>query len=56
MNIKAAWLAYRDGEAIQTQVASSSYEIWRDKEHLPFMLRSVYGEVTTGQGNHERKY
>jgi probable H4MPT-linked C1 transfer pathway protein len=45
-NVKAAWLAYERGEAQAVRVASCPYEIWRDKDRLPQVLRSVLAEVT----------
>jgi (4-(4-[2-(gamma-L-glutamylamino)ethyl]phenoxymethyl)furan-2-yl)methanamine synthase len=46
-NVKAAWLSYEAGEARAVSVSSRPYEIWRDKNQLPEVLRSVLAEVTT---------
>ena len=46
-NTKAAWLAYEHGEAREVRIASSPYEIWRDKARLPAVLRETLAAVTS---------
>ena len=45
-NVKAAWLAFEGGETREVRVSSRPYEIWRDKDRLPQVLREVLAEVT----------
>lgn len=47
-NVKAACLSYQNG-AVQEAAASRPYEIWRKKDRLPVVLRSVLAEVSPGQ-------
>jgi probable H4MPT-linked C1 transfer pathway protein len=44
-NVKAAFLACEEGEIKATRVASHPFEIWRDKERLPAVLRAVLEEI-----------
>ncbi len=44
-NVKAACLAYERGEAQEVRVASRPFEIWREKDRLPQLLRAVWAEV-----------
>jgi len=46
-NVKAAWIALQSGEILRAKVASRPFEIWRDKERLPDVLRSVADEVAS---------
>jgi (4-(4-[2-(gamma-L-glutamylamino)ethyl]phenoxymethyl)furan-2-yl)methanamine synthase len=40
-NVKAAWLGMERGRVVQVQVASQPFEIWREKDRLQEVLRSV---------------
>jgi (4-(4-[2-(gamma-L-glutamylamino)ethyl]phenoxymethyl)furan-2-yl)methanamine synthase len=47
-NVKAAWLA-REGKTTRTiKVASQPFEIWRDKDRLPYILEAVLKEIDPG--------
>jgi (4-(4-[2-(gamma-L-glutamylamino)ethyl]phenoxymethyl)furan-2-yl)methanamine synthase len=41
-NIKAAWLALERGRAGPVRVVSQPFEIWREKERLPEVLRTIF--------------
>lgn len=45
-NVKAAWLAYEQGRALQTNTVSHPYEIWLDKARLPHVLQDVLQQAT----------
>jgi probable H4MPT-linked C1 transfer pathway protein len=47
-NIKAVLLPRNENQASQKRVAARPFEIWRDKDRLPEMLRSVWESVTSG--------
>ena len=44
-NVKAAWLAWDRNCEEQVRAFSQPFEIWRDKNQLPRILRIVYGAV-----------
>lgn len=44
-NVKAAWLALEQDHPDQVRVASQPFEIWREKDHLPDVLRSVFSSI-----------
>lgn len=46
VNVKAAWLAWEYGEAKTIQVASCPFEIWRAKDRLPEVLRTVMTQLS----------
>jgi hypothetical protein len=48
-NVKAAGLEYEDGSARELRVASLPFEIWREKEHLPSILRAALETVFPAQ-------
>lgn len=48
-NVKAAWVSLEQGQAVRIRVASQAFEIWREKDHLPDVLRNIYSRVTLGE-------
>jgi uncharacterized hydantoinase/oxoprolinase family protein len=46
VNVKAAWLVWERGEAKTMQVSSCPFEIWRAKDSLPAVLRTVLARVS----------
>jgi (4-(4-[2-(gamma-L-glutamylamino)ethyl]phenoxymethyl)furan-2-yl)methanamine synthase len=44
-NVKAAWLALDQGCARKVRVVSQPFEIWRDRNQLPKILRTAYGAL-----------
>ena len=46
VNVKAAWLAWERGEAKTMRVNSCPFEIWRAKDSLPEVLRTVLARVS----------
>lgn len=46
VNVKAAWLAWERGEAWTMRVSSCPFEIWRAKDSLPEVLRTVLAQVS----------
>ncbi len=46
VNVKAAWLAWERGETKTTRVSSRPFEIWRAKDSLPEVLRTVLAQVS----------
>ena len=48
-NVKAAWLSHEQGRAAQVRVASRAFEIWREKNRLPDVLRNICSIVTLGE-------
>jgi (4-(4-[2-(gamma-L-glutamylamino)ethyl]phenoxymethyl)furan-2-yl)methanamine synthase len=47
-NIKAVWLSSNENRAHPKRIATKPFEIWRDRDRLPEMLRSVWESVTSG--------
>jgi probable H4MPT-linked C1 transfer pathway protein len=47
-NIKAAWLAWERGRAGAVRVVSQPFEIWREKERLPEVLRATFSGIAAG--------
>jgi probable H4MPT-linked C1 transfer pathway protein len=47
-NVKAAGLALEQGRARQVRVASQPFEIWREKNRLPEVLRAVFAAAAPG--------
>ena len=45
VNVKATWLAMGAGPVRQVRVTSRPFEIWRDKDRLPAVLRGAFSEV-----------
>lgn len=45
VNVKAAWLAWERGAAKTMRVSSCPFEIWRTKDSLPEVLRTVLAQV-----------
>jgi probable H4MPT-linked C1 transfer pathway protein len=45
VNVKASWLAMEQGRAQQVRVTSRPFEIWRDKNRLPEVLRLAFAEI-----------
>jgi (4-(4-[2-(gamma-L-glutamylamino)ethyl]phenoxymethyl)furan-2-yl)methanamine synthase len=43
-NIKAAWIETESDPSDQENVASQPFEIWREKDRLPEVLRSLYAK------------
>ena len=48
-NVKAAGLEYENGETRSLRPASLPFEIWREKERLPEILRTALGDVFPGE-------
>ncbi len=46
VNVKVAWLAWERGETKTLRVSSRPFEIWRAKESLPEVLRTVLAQVS----------
>ena len=46
-NVKAAWLAYEQGAAREVKVASLPFEIWRQKDRLPEVLKEAFRQLTS---------
>lgn len=46
-NVKAAWLAYEHGAAREVKVTSLPFEIWRNKDRLPEVLKKAFAQVAT---------
>lgn len=46
VNVKAAWLAREQDEARTLRVSSCPFEIWRAKDSLPEVLRTVLAQVS----------
>ncbi len=44
-NVKAAWLALKQGRTEAVRVASRPFEIWREKDRLPEMMRTVVSAI-----------
>jgi probable H4MPT-linked C1 transfer pathway protein len=47
-NIKAAWMDIEDDRGHPVRVASQPFEIWREKDRLPEMLRTIFDATTPG--------
>lgn len=45
VNVKASWLVREQERIRQTRVVSRPFEIWRDKELLPEVLRAAVGDI-----------
>jgi (4-(4-[2-(gamma-L-glutamylamino)ethyl]phenoxymethyl)furan-2-yl)methanamine synthase len=45
-NIKAAWVEMENGRSHRAKVASQPFEIWREKNRLPEMLKNVCAEMS----------
>jgi probable H4MPT-linked C1 transfer pathway protein len=46
VNVKASCLVMEKGKFRQSRVASRPFEIWRNKDHLPEVLRKVFNDCT----------
>jgi len=47
VNVKAAWVKSEQGQPEQVRTASQPFEIWREKNRLPDVLRSVFKVITS---------
>lgn len=47
-NVKAARLALEQNQAAQVRVISQPFEIWREKDRLPEVLRAIFAAATQG--------
>jgi probable H4MPT-linked C1 transfer pathway protein len=47
-NVKAAWLSTEQDTSLQVRVASQPFEIWREKERLPEVLKEVFAAIAGG--------
>jgi probable H4MPT-linked C1 transfer pathway protein len=45
-NVKAACLHFGEGRDVQERVGSKPFEIWRDKDRLPAVLRSLFSAIS----------
>ncbi|MBN2243089.1 MAG: H4MPT-linked C1 transfer pathway protein [Acidobacteria bacterium] len=48
VNVKASWLAEEGNRIRRSRVVSRPFEIWRDRELLPEVLRAAAGEIARG--------
>jgi (4-(4-[2-(gamma-L-glutamylamino)ethyl]phenoxymethyl)furan-2-yl)methanamine synthase len=51
-NVKAAWMEMRNDRVDHVRVASLPFEIWREKDQLPGVLRAAFAETARTESPH----